>query len=71
MHSFHSNLDPNFIEQTTFFSFKFALHLLHMFAVLVLLLARAAAGMLLVASLVETAPLELWSAASNDRLPGL
>jgi uncharacterized membrane protein YfbV (UPF0208 family) len=71
MHSFHSNLDPNFIEQTTFFSFKFALHLLHMFAVLALLLARAAAGMLLVASSVETALLELRLPASNGRLLGL
>jgi hypothetical protein len=71
MHYFHSNLNPNFIEQTLVFSFKFVLHLLHMFAVWALLLARAAAGMLLLASLAETTPLELRSPANNGRLLGL
>jgi hypothetical protein len=71
MHSFYSNLDPNFIEQMQFFPFKFALHLLHMFAFLALLLARAAAGMMLLSSSAEAAPLELRSPATNGRLLGL
>jgi hypothetical protein len=66
---FYSNLNPNF--KKCHFSFKFALHLLNMFAVWALLLARAAAGMLLLASSAETVLLEIWSPATNDRLLGL
>jgi hypothetical protein len=42
-----------------------------MFAVWALLLAKVAAGMLLLASLAEIAPLELRSPMTNSRLLGL
>jgi hypothetical protein len=58
-------------QQTPFFHSNLHYIYLLLFAVLALLLARAAARMLLLASSTETVPQELSSLATNNTLLGI